>query len=159
MLYLVAFPRCATRAIDRVPSNPLMRSDHGGAEEAVQSRPSADAHHRQHSIEEDGLIERHVPSLALLAFLGIALNMEYSVLMPTVWGYVSSIKGGNKLYLGYAISSFSISRMACFFAVGYWTDKRPMREVFVVTCLLGIIGNALYGEEAALPKQSLACHV
>ena len=69
---------------------------------------------------------------------------EYAILMPTVWQYVRSL-GGRSTYLGLVLAGFSLSKCISAFALGYWSDKRPMREAFVFSFAVGVAGNILYG--------------
>jgi MFS family permease len=48
-------------------------------------------------------------------------------------------------FLGYVVGSYSLARIVAFFPLGSWSDQRPMREVYVFSCLVGIAGNMCYG--------------
>eukprot|EP00466_Bigelowiella_natans_P001170 jgi/Bigna1/89058/estExt_fgenesh1_pg.C_430029 len=81
---------------------------------------------------------------ALLLGSTFAMGVEYAILMPTVWRYVQN-NGGSKAFLGFILSGFSLTRTLAFVLVGYWSDKRPMKEPFVFSFLIGAVGNMLYG--------------
>jgi len=72
------------------------------------------------------------------------MGIEYAILMPTVWKYVQSV-GGSKTHLGLLLAGFSMTRTISFLIVGYWSDRRPMREPFIFSFILGAIGSLLYG--------------
>eukprot|EP00471_Norrisiella_sphaerica_P008585 CAMPEP_0184502710 /NCGR_PEP_ID=MMETSP0113_2-20130426/51066_1 /TAXON_ID=91329 /ORGANISM="Norrisiella sphaerica, Strain BC52" /LENGTH=485 /DNA_ID=CAMNT_0026892011 /DNA_START=62 /DNA_END=1519 /DNA_ORIENTATION=- len=81
---------------------------------------------------------------ALLLGSTFAMGIEYAILMPTVWRYVQSV-GGSQTYLGILLSGFSFTRTLSFVFVGYWSDRRPMREPFIFSFLIGAVGNFIYG--------------
>jgi len=80
----------------------------------------------------------------LLTCLGIVVNIEYSILMPTIWSYIQMLNG-DKLFLGVVLASFSASRILTFFPLGYYVDHNPMLGAIVVSILISIVGNFLYG--------------
>jgi MFS family permease len=78
--------------------------------------------------------------------------------MPTVNGYIehwyaegpdgNELQGSNWLtstaYLGLVLSAFSLTRTGFFVVFGWWSDKRDMREPFLFSFVLCIIGDMLY---------------
>eukprot|EP00467_Chlorarachnion_reptans_P004972 CAMPEP_0114517266 /NCGR_PEP_ID=MMETSP0109-20121206/17797_1 /TAXON_ID=29199 /ORGANISM="Chlorarachnion reptans, Strain CCCM449" /LENGTH=495 /DNA_ID=CAMNT_0001697765 /DNA_START=38 /DNA_END=1525 /DNA_ORIENTATION=+ len=80
----------------------------------------------------------------LLLATTFAMGVEYAILMPTVWKYVQSV-GGSKAYLGILLAGFSATRTIAFVFVGWWSDRRAMREPFMFSFFIGAIGNLLYG--------------
>ena len=80
----------------------------------------------------------------LLTGLGVVVNIEYSILMPTIWSYVKMLDG-NKVWLGVILASFSASRLFAFFPLGIYVDHFPMIHAIVVTIIISILGNFLYG--------------
>ena len=49
-------------------------------------------------------------SFACVIFIGFVSQVEYAVIMPSMWQYVESL-GGSHLYFGFAMASFSACRM------------------------------------------------
>lgn len=83
-------------------------------------------------------------SILTVYISSLFMQMEYAILMPTVWSYIQSV-GGSKFLLGVAISSFSVARMILFIFIGAWLDKRGFKEPYAFSFTCGIIGSFLYG--------------
>ncbi|GMH51971.1 hypothetical protein TrRE_jg5703 [Triparma retinervis] len=81
------------------------------------------------------------------------MNVEYSCLMPTVHKYTESL-GGDAMFFGLLLSTFSIVRMIVFIPIGWWADERPFREVFSVTAGVGLVGCFIYGAAGALGNKN-----
>ena len=110
----------------------------------VESTNVLRADHSRNGDESSWKSSHGTPSLRLINFNTVAMNIEYSCLMPTVYDYAMSL-GGSKHFYGWLLACFSITRMLVFIPVGYWADYRPFKEVFVTTSCVGFIGCMIYG--------------
>ena len=52
--------------------------------------------------------------------------------------------GGDSVFYGLCMSVFSAARVLTMPLIGLWADRRPMIEPFLLSVLLGMLGNALY---------------
>ncbi len=52
--------------------------------------------------------------------------------------------GGDSVFYGMCMSVFSAARVLTMPLIGLWADRRPMIEPFLLSVLLGMLGNALY---------------
>jgi len=82
-------------------------------------------------------------SFACVIFIGFVSQVEYAVIMPSMWQYVESL-GGSHLFFGFAMASFSACRMVFLPLLGRLADKTNMRVVFVGSLLVGAAGSVLY---------------
>eukprot|EP00039_Didymoeca_costata_P001741 m.54720 g.54720 ORF g.54720 m.54720 type:complete len:468 (+) comp10945_c0_seq1:362-1765(+) len=105
---------------------------------------SLDDGESQGNTDNVGVLYEDPGSLAIVLGTMFVNAIEYSILMPTVWHYTQSL-GGTKLYLGIVLAAFSLGRLLCLLPVGVWSDARSIKEVFLVTMTLQVIGNLLYG--------------
>eukprot|EP01111_Echinosteliopsis_oligospora_P017848 TRINITY_DN7891_c0_g1_i1.p1 TRINITY_DN7891_c0_g1~~TRINITY_DN7891_c0_g1_i1.p1 ORF type:complete len:516 (-),score=115.08 TRINITY_DN7891_c0_g1_i1:18-1565(-) len=85
----------------------------------------------------------HWPSLITVMILGFLANVEYGIIMPSIYKYLVKVNG-NATQLGYALALNSLSSLVCLPIFGWWSDKRTMKEVFIVSLVIGIIGNFVY---------------
>ncbi len=53
--------------------------------------------------------------------------------------------GGDRTFLGIVVAIFSFGRLFGSIILGYWYNWRGPKEVIIVSLLLSIIGNVLYG--------------
>jgi MFS family permease len=86
------------------------------------------------------LSSRAFPVIAI-GFVGM---IEYSLVMPTLAGFISYL-GESNIFYGLTVASFSLVRLVLMPLFGVWCDRRPMLEPLVASVLLGIAGNILYG--------------
>mmetsp|Transcript_33559 Transcript_33559/g.106027 ORF Transcript_33559/g.106027 Transcript_33559/m.106027 type:complete len:496 (-) Transcript_33559:1507-2994(-) len=87
-----------------------------------------------------------VPRLSLYFVVssGFFINLEYSIGMPTIYHYIKGM-GGNTTSLGVCLALFPAASTLLYVPIGIWSDLRPMREVYISTVAVGIVGNFLYG--------------
>lgn len=71
-------------------------------------------------------------------------GVEYAVVIPTLWGYVSRY-GASEAFYGLSLSIFSVSRLLFGPLFGYWYDKtHRLKLIFCFAILFEIAGNVLY---------------
>eukprot|EP00026_Physarum_polycephalum_P007494 Phypoly_transcript_07556.p1 GENE.Phypoly_transcript_07556~~Phypoly_transcript_07556.p1 ORF type:complete len:497 (+),score=74.71 Phypoly_transcript_07556:171-1493(+) len=75
--------------------------------------------------------------------LGFFANVEYGVIMPSIWKYIESLQG-TEMQMGMAIAFCSAAQVFLLPIFGWWSDKRTMKEVYLFSLLLGIFGNVMY---------------
>jgi MFS family permease len=63
--------------------------------------------------------------------------------MPTVLQYIQSVGGADEFY-STVMSSFSLSRTVFFVAFGLWSDRRNMKEPFLFSFAICILGDLMY---------------
>ncbi|KAM9990098.1 hypothetical protein ACTFIY_006140 [Dictyostelium cf. discoideum] len=85
----------------------------------------------------------HMLSLTTVMIIGFVANVEYGIVMPSLLKYLESING-NSNSLGWALAVFSIAQVCFLPIVGIWADKRTMKESFVASLIVGVIGNIVY---------------
>jgi len=85
----------------------------------------------------------HLISLISVMAIGFIANVEYGIVMPSVWSYIQSV-GGSKNDLGIALAAFSFAQVVFLPIIGLWADKRTMKESFIASLLIGITGNIMY---------------
>ena len=111
------------------------------------STPAAEAVEHEHA---DAALEETAETAAarahsyhIVLLIGVLTNCQYSLLMPTAFGYVARL-GGGKRALSLTLAAFSFGRMVAFVPVGVWSDRRGTRTPLVVLSAVGALGNALY---------------
>ncbi|KAN0050320.1 hypothetical protein ACTA71_003439 [Dictyostelium dimigraforme] len=85
----------------------------------------------------------HMLSLTTVMVIGFVANVEYGIVMPSLLKYLESING-NSNSLGWALAVFSIAQVCFLPIVGIWADKRTMKESFIASLIVGVIGNIVY---------------
>lgn len=80
----------------------------------------------------------------LLNLVGFVLNMEYSIILPTLFFYVERLNEDAVMY-GWIAASFSIASFVATFLYGHWVDRRPTKEPLAFGMLMMTVGTALYG--------------
>ncbi|KAM9963726.1 hypothetical protein ACTFIW_006977 [Dictyostelium discoideum] len=85
----------------------------------------------------------HMLSLTTVMIIGFVANVEYGIVMPSLLKYLESING-NSNSLGWALAVFSIAQVCFLPIVGIWADKRTMKESFIASLIVGVIGNIVY---------------
>ncbi|KAF2077643.1 hypothetical protein CYY_001030 [Polysphondylium violaceum] len=85
----------------------------------------------------------HIISLISVMAIGFIANVEYGIVMPSIWNYLQSV-GGTNHDLGMALAGFSLAQVCFLPLIGLWADKRTMRESFCASLVIGIIGNIMY---------------
>ncbi|EGG14848.1 hypothetical protein DFA_10721 [Cavenderia fasciculata] len=85
----------------------------------------------------------HLPSMISIMAIGFIANVEYGIVMPSVWQFIVSLDGTNNT-LGWALSGFSLAQLIFLPLIGFWADKRTLREAICVSLLVGISGNLVY---------------
>eukprot|EP01132_Coremiostelium_polycephalum_P005139 gene5139-6399_t len=97
--------------------------------------------------DADEVVEKpkilHKLSLFSVMAIGFLANVEYGIVMPSIWNYIQSLGGSNN-DLGWALSGFSLAQLVALPLIGIWADKRTMRECFCASVIIGVIGNILY---------------
>ena len=71
-------------------------------------------------------------------------GVEYAVVIPTLWGYVSRY-GASEAFYGLSLSMFSVARLLLGPLFGYWYDKtHRLKLIICFATLFEISGNILY---------------
>ena len=71
-------------------------------------------------------------------------GVEYAVVIPTLWGYVSRY-GASEAFYGLSLSIFSVARLLFGPLYGYWYDKsHRLKLIICFATLFEIAGNILY---------------
>lgn len=75
--------------------------------------------------------------------IGFLAAIEGTISVPSLWAYVQSLGGTHHIY-GLCIAVFAIGRLASMGAFGIWVNRRPFKEVLVVSLLCSMISGILY---------------
>lgn len=63
--------------------------------------------------------------------------------MPSLWPYLE-VYGSPQWLLGWVVAAYSAGQFIASPLMGWWANRRPVREVLIVSLILGVIGNILY---------------
>jgi MFS family permease len=83
-------------------------------------------------------------SLMSIAVANLLGAVEYSIVMPSLYGYLNTFGETQDWFFGLVLSSFQLSQLLTSSLFGLWIDKRPMREVIIAAIAFSILGNMLY---------------
>ncbi|KAK3599587.1 hypothetical protein CHS0354_035826 [Potamilus streckersoni] len=111
---------------------------------------SANSHRQYHTGKEKDTDDKNIQYkrrrtyiiLGLFFFMG---GMEYAVILPSLWLYLSGKFGAEEYFLGMVLSAFSFSAMIAGPILGRWSDvsRRPkIILLFGIVCEVG--GNFMY---------------
>jgi MFS family permease len=116
----------------------LLDDAHGREEVDLEVRSSLVDHStRERSTQYDRV------SMALVCFLTLSNSIDYAVKMPTINGYITSF-GGTTMFLGLVLAAFMVGRTLLFMALGFWGDRRGLKEPFLFAQIIVILGELLY---------------
>ena len=79
----------------------------------------------------------------------LAGGIEYSVIFPTMFDYVESLKGQEWLY-GLCLAAFSISNLFCSPVFGFIFDRTHRTKLIVLFANLFEIGGNLYTDDQCM---------
>lgn len=98
------------------------------------------------------LMTGSVGSWFSVLFCILSLSIDYGVIMPSLWIFLRSLDPNvHEVWLGVVLSAFQISSILVSPFVGWWLDKRPMKEVLVTQLWISIAGNAMYSLSTSVP--------
>ena len=86
---------------------------------------------------------RRARSFAIVVFGTVCNNANYSLLMPTCWGYVEKMGGGHG-GLSLTLAAFSLGRMVALIPVGHWSDRSGTVAPVLCASAIGMAGNVAY---------------
>eukprot|EP01104_Vermistella_antarctica_P010889 TRINITY_DN2957_c0_g1_i2.p1 TRINITY_DN2957_c0_g1~~TRINITY_DN2957_c0_g1_i2.p1 ORF type:complete len:631 (-),score=121.52 TRINITY_DN2957_c0_g1_i2:206-2098(-) len=77
----------------------------------------------------------------LIVFLS---NTGFSIVIPALYGFLDHLGVSSKFQLGVTVAVFSLGQTIGAPAFGWMCDKRNVRDVFVLSLLLTVVGDFLY---------------
>lgn len=95
------------------------------------------------------------PGLPCVLMMNAVAAIDYSLIMPTGWQYISEL-GGSEMFYGITIAAYPIGRLCVLLPMGAWSDVRPFRAPFCTACIFGCIGGCIYGLAAPCQNRWLA---
>ncbi|EQC35047.1 hypothetical protein SDRG_07287 [Saprolegnia diclina VS20] len=81
--------------------------------------------------------------LGLISFVIFGAEASRGIVMPTLFLYCQSL-GGDLYLMGLLTSVFSLGRLISSTVFGYLCDRYSFRAVYIVSSIIGLVGNALY---------------
>eukprot|EP00698_Gefionella_okellyi_P020091 TRINITY_DN6269_c0_g1_i2.p1 TRINITY_DN6269_c0_g1~~TRINITY_DN6269_c0_g1_i2.p1 ORF type:complete len:395 (-),score=56.69 TRINITY_DN6269_c0_g1_i2:151-1335(-) len=87
-------------------------------------------------------IARRVGLIGVM-LIGLIDNFSWGIIMPSMWQYMESL-GGTEPEFGIVMGLFSAAQLVGLPLVGYWGDKRTIKEAMLGTLAIGIVGQLLY---------------
>mmetsp|Transcript_82272 Transcript_82272/g.145806 ORF Transcript_82272/g.145806 Transcript_82272/m.145806 type:complete len:432 (-) Transcript_82272:28-1323(-) len=84
------------------------------------------------------------PGLPWVLLLNAVIAIDYSLIMPTGWQYISEMHGSEMFY-GMTIAAFPIGRLCLLLPMGAWSDRRPFSGPFCTSISFGCLGGIIYG--------------
>ena len=85
-----------------------------------------------------------VNSVVFVLVSNFTLAIQYSLLMPTVWKYLSSM-GSTKIMLGFVLASFTTAQCVFMPMLGKLGDKFGVKRVYPFCYAAAMIGCFMYG--------------
>ena len=89
----------------------------------------------------------NVMLVMLISFLGEASR---GLVIPSKWPYIESM-GGDRAFYGYAVATFSVTRMVGSISLGYLADRFSTQSLSFVCILVCLLGNLMYSLAALDP--------
>lgn len=121
--------------------------------------PSTASHGEIAAMVESPLSSRldapRVPGLPWVLLLNMVVAIDYSLIMPTGWQYISEMNGSEMFY-GMTIAAFPIGRLCLLLPMGAWSDKRSFSGPFCTSISFGCFGGLFYGLASACQCRWLA---
>ena len=64
-------------------------------------------------------------------------------------------KDATPTILGVVVASFSLGQLLGSPVFGYWANRRQSKEPVVVSCILALVGNCMYGYSGSLSEHNI----
>eukprot|EP01118_Nematostelium_gracile_P012341 TRINITY_DN449_c0_g1_i3.p1 TRINITY_DN449_c0_g1~~TRINITY_DN449_c0_g1_i3.p1 ORF type:complete len:424 (+),score=63.75 TRINITY_DN449_c0_g1_i3:101-1372(+) len=84
------------------------------------------------------------PSMICVFLISLIFNIDYGIIMPSLWLYLESLGATETWWLGLVLSIFSVMKMIASPLIGFWIDRRSIKAALLVGLTLGFIGNIGY---------------
>ena len=94
-----------------------------------------------------------------VALFRLLVFAEYSVIIPTLWPYLSNVYGSSSYYYGLCLSGFHMTSLPSSLIFGFLNDyKFKLKTIVLFGNILQIVGSCLYLvriEQLVLPSRCI----
>ncbi|XP_069781352.1 major facilitator superfamily domain-containing protein 8 isoform X2 [Narcine bancroftii] len=82
-------------------------------------------------------------------------SLGFSIVVSSIWPFLQKVdKTADASFLGWIIAVYSLGQMVASVMFGAWSNYRPRREPLVVSILINVAANILYGYAHAPPSHN-----
>ncbi|XP_072898911.1 major facilitator superfamily domain-containing protein 8 isoform X2 [Hemitrygon akajei] len=82
-------------------------------------------------------------------------SIGFSIVVSSIWPFLQKVdKTANATFLGWVIAVYSLGQMIASILFGAWSNYRPRREPLVISILINVAANILYGYAHAPPSHN-----
>ncbi|XP_062514051.1 major facilitator superfamily domain-containing protein 8-like [Corticium candelabrum] len=83
-------------------------------------------------------------------------SMAFSIVLSSLWPFLRTVdKDATPTILGVVVASFSLGQLLGSPVFGYWANRRQSKEPVVVSCILALVGNCMYGYSGSLSEHNI----
>ncbi|XP_078261440.1 major facilitator superfamily domain-containing protein 8 isoform X2 [Rhinoraja longicauda] len=82
-------------------------------------------------------------------------SIGFSIVMSSIWPFLQKVdKTTNMRFLGWVIAAYSLGQMIASVLFGAWSNYRPRREPLIISILINVAANILYGYAQVPPSHN-----
>ncbi|XP_062902630.1 major facilitator superfamily domain-containing protein 8 isoform X1 [Mobula hypostoma] len=120
--------------------SPLLNADHGSEGMPVEL------------LQENRSHRRSIRVMYLTMFLS---SLGFSIVVSSIWPFLQKVdKTADATFLGWVIAVYSLGQMIASILFGAWSNYRPRREPLIISILINVAANILYGYAHAPPSHN-----
>uniref|UniRef100_UPI00398EB02E major facilitator superfamily domain-containing protein 8 isoform X1 n=2 Tax=Pristiophorus japonicus TaxID=55135 RepID=UPI00398EB02E len=95
---------------------------------------------------------RSIRIMYLTMFLS---SIGFSIVMTSIWPFLRKVdKTADTSFLGWVVAAYSLGQMVASPLFGVWSNYRPRREPLIISILINVAANVLYGYVHAPPSHN-----